>query len=289
MIRRSRVTLAALSLSAVAVVGAPREPLEVTYLANEGFLLEAGGRRVLVDGLFGEGIAGYPAAPADERRRLEAGERPWQNIDLALATHHHGDHFDPQSVASFLAAHPEARFLSTEQAIERLHGVLAASDARLERARAVVPGEGEVEVVRAGGVTVELLLLHHGREQPIQNLGFVIELGAFRVLHVGDTEAVWSDFAPYAKRLEEIDVALVPVWFLTVGQHSAVLERIAPRTIIAMHLPAPDAPPDYFWPDRSYREHLQRLQRVPGVRVLTRTGETLCLDASGEPALRSCS
>ena len=44
----------------------------ITYLANEGFLIESDGTRVLVDALFGEGLEHYAAVPAPERAALEA-------------------------------------------------------------------------------------------------------------------------------------------------------------------------------------------------------------------------
>ncbi len=97
---RFRIRVAAfvcLSLSWASAFEARDTPplaVSVTYLANEGFLLAAGPLQVLIDGLFDDGIDGYPAVPEAIRQRLEAGSGPWAVIDLVLATHHHGDHFD---------------------------------------------------------------------------------------------------------------------------------------------------------------------------------------------------
>ena len=42
------------------------------------------------------------------------------NVDLILATHNHADHFDPIAVGRHLRANPEARFVSTKQAVKSL-------------------------------------------------------------------------------------------------------------------------------------------------------------------------
>jgi L-ascorbate metabolism protein UlaG (beta-lactamase superfamily) len=121
---RPRVLIALLALLAAsagsAADGSSEVALRVRYVGNEGFVVEGDGRRVAIDALFGEGIPGYAAAPAPLRAELERGTGEWGSVAVALATHHHGDHFDPAAVGRFLEANPEARFVSTPQAVERL-------------------------------------------------------------------------------------------------------------------------------------------------------------------------
>ncbi|MFQ5351382.1 MAG: MBL fold metallo-hydrolase, partial [Thermoanaerobaculia bacterium] len=98
-----------------ATAGAGEAPeVQVIYLANEGFLLEAGETKVLVDALFGEGLRGYPVVPAPIRAELEGARGRFAGVDLILASHFHGDHFDAAAVARHLRANPGAVFLSTD-------------------------------------------------------------------------------------------------------------------------------------------------------------------------------
>jgi hypothetical protein len=56
-------------------------------------------------------------------------------------------------------------------------------------ARTTAPGSRRREVI--GGITVELLGLPHGggrRNRAIEHLGYLVELGGRRLLHVGDDE-----------------------------------------------------------------------------------------------------
>lgn len=144
--------------------------VEVTHLANEGFLLRAGDTAVLIDALFGDGIDGYPAVPPEPRRRLEEAKGEFAGVDLVLATHYHGDHFDAEAVARHLTSNPGARFVSTRQAVDELRRVVG-FDGFADRVEGHWPDEGATARVELPGVAVTILNLHHGRSRrpPVQN------------------------------------------------------------------------------------------------------------------------
>jgi L-ascorbate metabolism protein UlaG (beta-lactamase superfamily) len=215
------------------------EGVSITFLANEGVLLSSGGKRVLIDALY-QRYRGY-AIPADSiRAALESARPPFDSVDLILVTHYHGDHFHPASVASHLRANPRATLLTSKQVIDSLRGRVAAGELLTQRfmARTMKAGTRRTEVVR--GITVELLGLPHGggwRSRGIEHLGYVVELGGRRVLHVGDTEFNEKTFAPFRLDTARIDVALLPEWALTSTEGRRVIERwIRPRQVVAIHV-----------------------------------------------------
>jgi L-ascorbate metabolism protein UlaG (beta-lactamase superfamily) len=216
-----------------------------TALANEGVLLRAGGDAVIVDALFREGIRGYASLPAGERQALEEGRAPYDGVGVALATHAHADHFDPEAVRAWLAAHPDGHFVSTPQAVARLRG------AGGPRARGLLPAAGAREVLALGKARVTVFNLHHGEGQPVSNLGFLVELGGRRFLHVGDTEVTAAELRPLHLESARIDLALLPFWTLLGPEAGAIQEAIGARAVAAVHVPAPDAPADYFGPPGS--------------------------------------
>jgi L-ascorbate metabolism protein UlaG (beta-lactamase superfamily) len=222
--------------------------LRVRYLANEGFLVEGDGKRVLIDALFGQGIDGYPVVPSELRRELEGGTGEWGGVDAALATHHHGDHFDPASVTRFLEANPSAAFVSTPQAVERLRSAAGQEADWLDRVRATLPPEGTTERLEIGDIEIEVLNLHHGRRTPpVENIGYVVTLGDRSFLHFGDTEAKMESFEPYLDVLRDADLALLPFWFLaSEWRAEMVRDLIQPRWIVAAHMPTPDADAGHF-------------------------------------------
>lgn len=250
--------------------------LEVRYVANEGFLVEGGGKRVLVDGLFGPGVTGYPVSPTELRRELEQGDGEWAGIQVALATHFHRDHFDPDSVARFLAANPKAVFVSTPQAIERLRRSRPDDPGLLARARAVFPADGTVDRLEIDGIEIDVLNLHHGRrDPPVENLGFVVSLGESRFLHFGDTEAEMRDFEPYLEGLRDVDVGLLPFWFLaSEWRAEMVRDLIRPRWIVVAHMPVASASAGHFGRWRSYDNLIQVIRAgFPEARFPRMAGE----------------
>ena len=228
---------------------ADRAPeVAVVPLGNEGVLLVAGERRVVVDALFGDGLPGYATVPPAQRADLEAARGEFAGVDLVLATHVHRDHFDAVAVARHLAANPAARFVSTPEAVAAVR-VLAASDALAVRLHAVLPAEGERETLRFDGVTVTVFQLHHGRDlaRPVANLGFLVELGGRRIVHLGDTEAIADELAATGLASSGVDLALVPFWRLLDDDGRNAIDRaLRPTRVAAIHVPRPDADDDYF-------------------------------------------
>ena len=252
--------------------------LTVTYIANEGFLLEGGERKVLVDALFGPGISPYPTIPPALRPALEGASPPFDDVDVVLATHHHADHFDAGTVARHLRANPGARFISTPQAVDRLRRVAADDPGVLERLDATLPPEGERRTVRHRGLDVVVLNLHHGRSRnpPVQNLGFLVVMGGVKWLHVGDTEVDEDDVRPYALPSEAIGVALLPTWFFGSERWVRVVERhIRPANVVVMHRVNERAPASYYEPGASATSQTRRIrQRFPGAVIPGEPGES---------------
>jgi L-ascorbate metabolism protein UlaG (beta-lactamase superfamily) len=251
--------------------------LEVTYIANEGFLLEGGGKKVLIDALLDEGIPGYAGTPDSMRPALERAEPPFDGVDLILATHHHADHFGPRAVSRHLQANAGARFVSTPQSVEALKSTLGNGPLVLERVQAVEPGEGERVRLEVNGFQVQVLNLHHGRRRspPVRNNGYLVKIGGLKILHMGDTEATVEDFRPYALAAEKIDVAFVPAWFMSAEDWLEVVRKeIRPREIVVMHIPARDAP-DGFFGEGGYDEEIQAIrEEFPAAVILQDPGDS---------------
>ncbi len=210
--------------------------LEVTYLANEGFMIAGGGRKALIDALFREGVDGYAAPSPATRELLEQARSPFDGVDVALATHYHDDHFDAEAVLAHLTNNPQAFFFSTNQAADKLRAT-GQFDAFKTRVVATLPKEGERFHSGHRSLYVQLLNIHHGRGRPIENLGFIVEIAGKRVLHIGDSDAEAAVFQKYELVKDRIDVAFLPFWyFLNDDFKRAVREQIQPRHIVVMHI-----------------------------------------------------
>jgi L-ascorbate metabolism protein UlaG (beta-lactamase superfamily) len=212
------------------------EALEVTYVANEGFMIAGGGKRILIDALFRESDGNYAAPSPATRESMENARELFADVDAVFATHVHYDHFDAQAVRKHLAHNPRALFFSTPQVADALRaaGELHGIEARVV---AALPPEGERFAGEHPSLDVQLLNLHHGRSQPTENLGVLVEIAGKRVLHIGDSEAEAAVFEKYGVAEDAIDVAFLPFWYLLDEDHKrTVREHIKPRHIVVMHI-----------------------------------------------------
>jgi L-ascorbate metabolism protein UlaG (beta-lactamase superfamily) len=105
-------------------------------------------------------------------------------------------------------------------------------------ARTMARGTRRREVVN--GITVELLGLPHGggwRSRGVEHLGYIVEIGGRRVLHVGDTDVSEDTFAPFRLDTARIDVALLPDWMVMSREGRQVIEKwIRPKQVVAFHV-----------------------------------------------------
>ena len=251
--------------------------MTVTYIANEGFLVASGEKKVLIDALFDSGLQGYRRIPAALRPFLEGGVGAFEGVDLVLTTHHHADHFGPHAVINHLRANPSARFVSTPQTAGRVRLLLRDEPELRPLFQDLLPSEGDRISFSHRGVLVDALNLHHGRDRspPVQNLGYLVNLDGFKVLHIGDSEAGADVFGPLGLAAEKIDLALLPAWYLTNESWAKVVRtQIRPRYIVAMHIAEPGAPAHYFGDDGSYEKRLSTIRRnFPAAVILERPGD----------------
>ncbi len=264
--------------------------LSLTYVGNEGVLLQfprEGNQTVdiLVDAVLAEGLPGYVVPTPEVRGSIERREPPFDRVSLVLATHHHADHFEARAALRVLAGAPELHMMTTAQARERMReadpeGFAAVSD-RVEGLR---PSEDEPIERRIGPVIVRAFAMHHGRDRAplVENLGFLVSVDGHRVLHVGDTMVSPQELTalPLAPGDVPVDIVMVPYWHLYDDWIHALVDTLRPEHIVAIHVPAPDAPADYF--DEGGYEGLMRAlgELSPPVVVLEHPGSTQALALS---------
>ena len=283
IVSRMATTLAVIvmlltSVSAVVRAEPPSpDSARVTYIGNEGFLIEVGNQKVLIDALYRTGVPGYVVHPPSLRRSLERALPPYDSVDVVLATHSHADHFDPESVGSYLVSSGATRFLSTPQAVSQLQSAFPAWRHVQGRVTACEPTIDEEESHEIDGIRVTALNLHHGENRPVENLGFLIEIGEWSFLHVGDTEVPPDDLASRGLAERDIDIFFVPYWFLAYsGWDDGIVPAVGEATLIPMHMPPPDDPRGYMSDIGGFNGAVSRIvEKYPDAVVLTSDDPTI--------------
>jgi L-ascorbate metabolism protein UlaG (beta-lactamase superfamily) len=215
--------------------------LKTTYIANEGFLIEGGGRKVLIDALFDNGWNRFDTPPAGVMQRMMAGEAPFDGVDLVLLTHRDFDHTNPQTVVAYLRRHPGTRLIAHKQAVDVMRDKPGFTDVE-GQIDEIASNPGELTSLTVNGIAVDVLCLDHSHQagQPAEtrNLAFSVALGGARFLHLGDApiEQNIAALETYPFGRKHVDLLFLPVWDLSPGSRKLIAERIKPAKIVAMHL-----------------------------------------------------
>ncbi len=214
----------------------------VTYIANEGFLIEAAGKKVLIDALFDNGFGTYLAPSPELLAQMTGGREPFAGVDLLLVTHPHGDHFNPKLVVDFLRNQARCRLIAHAQTVDQLRK--EEGFAQIEGRIHVVKLEpGAREQVSHNGIALDVLCLRHMADDPAKdnesNLAFVVGLGGARLLHLGD--ALVNQSEAYLKgdpfERSPIDVLFLNQYDRSQTTQQFIARKIKPSRIIAMHVP----------------------------------------------------
>ena len=240
-------------LAALAAERPSAPQVTVTYLANEGVMLDCGGQKVLIDALFRDSLENYVRHSPEQQERIETGKAPFDGVRLALATHYHLDHWDAGAISRFLNNNPRAVFASTPEATAMLPYGLR------ERVRTLRPKPGSPAQLGVGGATVQAFRLGHDHTP---NLGYRISICGKTFVHLGDADDSDASFATLMQA-GPVDVAMVPFWWLLNPTATKFLtQRWKPRQTIALHLATTDG---------AYAEQLRK--KFPQVWVCRMQGE----------------
>jgi len=205
--------------------------IEITYINNEGFIITAKEKKIIIDGLLN-------FVSKENQNKMIKQETPFNNIDLILTTHDHADHFDAKIVGKHLLNNKKGVFISTEQALEELQTEFTKFNKISDRAMSTYPKEGEKVSKRINGIEIDIFNFRHGMNSSIQNLGFIIHLAGKQILHIGDAQKITKDDLKlngiYDKR---INIAFMPYWNLIPEYDQNVFQDIIHDSdVIAMHL-----------------------------------------------------
>ncbi|MBU7017507.1 MAG: MBL fold metallo-hydrolase [Theionarchaea archaeon] len=213
----------------------PGEEIEITFISNAGFLIASGEKKILVDGLWNSTMG--EKVPWGVRELMEKAQPPFDDVNLALTTHIHADHFDASVAGAHLENNPNSIFVSTKEVIESLESLPGFSSIQ-DRVRAVQPKRGERILLTLNGIDTEVLNLHHGIGVFERNNAYIFTIGGLKLFHTGDIGVTFEEIQVYELFNDEIDIAFVPYSYMThKGEEERILmEGIKAKRIIPIHI-----------------------------------------------------
>jgi L-ascorbate metabolism protein UlaG (beta-lactamase superfamily) len=255
----------------------------ITYLANEGVLIQSPSGSVLVDALFGDGLANYFRVEPPLRDRLESARPPFDGRLVVLATHAHGDHFHADAVARYLTANAEAAAILPADARAAIDGAAGANVFR-GRVRQALAGGEPYRDHDLGWVRIRALGIPHGQtSRAVDHAAYLITLEGRTLLHIGDTAMAPAEWQALGLPDEPVDFALVPYWYMTnASLADALIATVRPRHIIVLHQPRPDGESAAMREQGGWPGWVSRMRRqYPHVYVPSFPGEEFTIVSPG--------
>jgi L-ascorbate metabolism protein UlaG (beta-lactamase superfamily) len=179
--------------------------LELTWLGQAGFLIEADGLRVLIDPFLSDYEARLYPPPGTEELATD--------IDWLLVTHEHLDHLDTGFLPTLVDRSPSVRLVIPEPITPQVDGLISQ-----ERIVAVQPGS---RVELRSEVHLDVVPAFHGVEVQdgygdgsqidglVRFVGYVVRGSTLSIYHSGDT--IIHDELLAALEGSMVDVALLPI------------------------------------------------------------------------------
>jgi len=211
----------------------------ITYVGNQGILIENGDMKVLIDGLHREYKPAYQHLSDNQLEDAVKGKPPFDNIDVILVSHIHRDHFHAETVGKYLQQNDGTVLIGSSQMADSLKEQFVDYSKISSRVRSVTPSPGSREPISAGGIEIEVMGLRHtnSRFDWVENLGFLVKLGDERILHVGDASMSPEQFSMLEISTSDVDIACLPFWFFIYGSGQQVIrDEIQPARLIALHI-----------------------------------------------------
>lgn len=255
----------------------PKEQCSVTYIANNGFLLETKTGKVLVDALFG-GIKGnWCDQPDDSVSKLMLnGIVPFNNIDAILITHYHSDHFNGPMVVSFLRNNLKSVLICPSQVNDLLKKNPGYADIA-KRVKSLKSDNQFDTILTVNKVSIRALRFNHGSffetdsttgvkydlHRGVENFGYIIETEGFSLFHSGDCSfSDKSHFESYLFGGRNFDMVFLDRTFLRKEGQEIMNSLIHTKDIVFMHI------------EPGKGEYYQSIIKdVPGLSVFTKKME----------------
>ncbi len=199
-------------LADINAVRSQPDTLHVWWLGQSGFLLQYNGSHVLFDPYLSDSLSGKYAYTDKPHVRMServifAGHLGM--VDVVTSSHNHTDHLDYNTLYPLFAANWNMKFVIPEAnrafVNERMGGNFG-----WYAPIGLTDGQSKiVDGFRFHGVPAAHNELERDNEGRPKFMGFVVELGPFRVYHSGDT--LWYEGMVDLLRPYEVDVAFLPI------------------------------------------------------------------------------
>jgi L-ascorbate 6-phosphate lactonase len=237
--------------------------VEIRFLGQSGFLVEAAGVRVVIDPYLSNAVAEQFGEELTRQVSVVATPAQLAPLDAVLLTHAHLDHTDSQTILPLAAASPAAKFFAPYECRDLLaewglgSRTIAAPPAQWTT---LAPGL-DIRAVPAAHLDLE-----RDSAGECRYVGWLVRSGGITIYHAGDTIPHAEIYKSLAG--EQIDCALLPVnernfyrdrdgivGNMTVREAFRMASDLGVRMLVPIHW-------DMFAPNRVHPAEIELLHKL---------------------------
>lgn len=235
-----KATVVVLFLNLAMLLSA-QNSVEITYVANDGFLISNGAKSVLIDALFDTSYGRFDVPAESIKTEMTEGKAPFKKVDLFLVTHIDGDHYSAPLVTAFLKRHKETKFVSSGQVTESLANESAVS----KQVTTISEEIGGMFDTVINNIPLKICRVKHLYDtlgKGSVNLTYLISLNNIKILHIGDGPFDFnkSYYEQFQMDKEKIDILFLEYFGQSDEKIQFVKEVIKPKYIVGIHIPPKD-------------------------------------------------
>jgi L-ascorbate metabolism protein UlaG (beta-lactamase superfamily) len=213
--------------------------LKIEHVANAGVKISSGEKVILIDALF----SSY--GPFNFLSNEEFNKLAQEGADVALATHHHGDHFGAQRTAEFLKQSPDSLFIGTPKMLEQLDQKVKPT----QLATGKLTGFQSKHFIH-NNIKVTAFNFPHMDAHAAQskNFAYLVEVNGWKVLHVGDGDVNSKVIKGLNLADVNIDIALIHDLFpVRKTNYLELIKKMNPGKVVFVHMTDDKAEPLSKW------------------------------------------
>lgn len=216
-----------------------QEKIDVTYIANAGFLIESNGKQIIIDALFKQGWDNYLIPEESIVSDIINQQDAFTHSNLMLITHHHGDHFDPSMVVAYLMNNSENILIAPPKVTDviKTHPEIAKFEKQIVLLDKTDQEKNDTTIQ---GIRIRSFFIQHDSRPAIENVAYLIDIDKRKIFHSGDnTGADISELEKLQLQHENIDLALLNFYgfWNTKEDRNLTEEYIKPKEIVLIHIP----------------------------------------------------
>lgn len=213
--------------------------IEIIYICNAGYYVQAAGVKVLVDPFCRS--RHYISITDSVFSLMAGGHEPFGAADILLTTHVHPDHFNDSLAAVFLAKQTSAKCISSSETCDSM---LTLPEEIQSRLGCLDLQMGEIARLRINSVLITAIRLRHTGNAEVMNIAFLAEWPGCSFFHAGDAmlgmnedficKLPWDSIRP--------DLLFIGYYDRSPATLRMIREKIRPGQVVLTHASAEKIP-----------------------------------------------